>query len=161
MTDNLQDVYNRIAPGWYNRRHWTIFRPELEALAQEWRQGKLLNLGCGHGADFLPFTKNFELYGIDFADEMLRLARKYAAKFNFAVNLDRGGYLLSPLRRCNFRLYYCRCRVSSPETSSAIGRFPGTGKGAETRRGGFYHRLEPLAAAFLVQRERSAGALAD
>ena len=42
MTDNLQDVYNRIAPGWYNRRHWTIFRPELEALAQEWKQGKLL-----------------------------------------------------------------------------------------------------------------------
>ena len=87
MTDNLKDVYNRIAPGWYNRRHWTIFRPELEDLAQEWRQGKLLNLGCGHGADFLPFAKNFELYGTDFSGEMLRLARKYAAKFDFPVNL--------------------------------------------------------------------------
>jgi ubiquinone/menaquinone biosynthesis C-methylase UbiE len=87
MTDNLRDVYNRIAPGWYNRRHWTIFRRELEALAQEWGQGKLLNLGCGHGADFLPFSKNFELYGVDFSDEMLRLARKYAGKFSFHVNL--------------------------------------------------------------------------
>jgi tRNA (uracil-5-)-methyltransferase TRM9 len=87
MTDNLRDVYNRIAPGWYNHRHWTIFRRELEALVQEWRQGKLLNLGCGHGSDFLPFSKKFELYGVDFSGEMLRLARKYAEKFNFQVNL--------------------------------------------------------------------------
>ena len=102
MTDNLQDVYNRIAPGWYNRRHWTIFRPELETLAQEWRRGKLLNLGCGHGADFLPFTKNFELYGIDFADEMLRLARKYAAKFNFAVNLAAADICYLPYADATF-----------------------------------------------------------
>ena len=87
MTDNLFDVFNRIAPGWYNYRHWTIFRRELEALAKEWRHGKLLNLGCGHGADFLPFSKNFELYGIDFSDEMLKLARKYAGKFDFQTNL--------------------------------------------------------------------------
>jgi tRNA (uracil-5-)-methyltransferase TRM9 len=88
MTDNLRDVFNQIAPGWYNYRHWTIFRRELETLAKEWRQGKLLNLGCGHGADFLPFTKNFELYGVDFSDEMIRLARKYAGKFDFKVNLS-------------------------------------------------------------------------
>ena len=50
MTNNLREVFNRIAPGWYNYRHWTIFRHELEELAQEWGQGKLLNLGCGHGA---------------------------------------------------------------------------------------------------------------
>jgi SAM-dependent methyltransferase len=87
MADNLRDVFNKIAPGWYNYRHWTIFRPELEALAKEWGQGKLLNLGCGHGADFLPFIKNFELYGVDFSDEMIRLARKYATKFDFPVNL--------------------------------------------------------------------------
>jgi ubiquinone/menaquinone biosynthesis C-methylase UbiE len=88
VTDNLQDVFNRIAPSWYNYRHWTIFRRELETLAKEWRQGKLLNLGCGHGADFLPFAKDFELYGIDFSDEMIKLARKYAGKFNYDVNLS-------------------------------------------------------------------------
>ena len=87
MSDNLRDVFNQIAPGWYNYRHWTIFRRELETLAKEWGQGKLLNLGCGHGADFLPFSKNFELYGVDFSDEMIRLAQKYAGKFNFPVNL--------------------------------------------------------------------------
>ena len=87
MNENMRDVFNQIAPGWYNYRHWTIFRKELEALAKEWGEGKLLNLGCGHGADFLPFAKTCELYGIDFSDEMIRLARKYAAKFDFPVNL--------------------------------------------------------------------------
>jgi tRNA (uracil-5-)-methyltransferase TRM9 len=87
VTDNLRDVFNQIASSWYNYRHWTIFRSELEALAQEWGQGKLLNLGCGHGADFLPFAKSFELYGIDFSDEMIKLARKYAEKFHFKIEL--------------------------------------------------------------------------
>jgi ubiquinone/menaquinone biosynthesis C-methylase UbiE len=87
MSDSLRDVFNQIAPGWYNYRHWTIFRSELETLSKEWEQGTLLNLGCGHGADFLPFCKNFELYGVDFSGEMIRLAQKYAVKFNFQVNL--------------------------------------------------------------------------
>jgi SAM-dependent methyltransferase len=87
MTDNLRDVFNQIAPGWYNYRHWTIFRRELEALAKEWGRGLLLNIGCGHGADFLPFVKDFELYGVDFSGEMIKYARKYAEKFDFNVNL--------------------------------------------------------------------------
>jgi len=82
-----RDVFNRIAPSWYSFRHWTIFRSELEALAQRWQKGKLLNLGCAHGPDFLPFTQNFELYGVDFSSDMLRLARRYSQKFNFAVSL--------------------------------------------------------------------------
>ena len=87
MTDNLQAVYNQIAPGWYNYRHHTIFRQELENLARHWPGGRLLNLGCGHGADFMPFIEKFELYGIDFSEEMITLARKYAAKYNFETQL--------------------------------------------------------------------------
>jgi tRNA (uracil-5-)-methyltransferase TRM9 len=83
-----KDIFDQIAPGWYNYRHWSIFRTELEALAQRWQQGKLLNVGCAHGPDFLPFSKTFELYGVDFSLEMLRLARKYARKFGFTTNLS-------------------------------------------------------------------------
>ena len=83
-------VFDRIAPSWYNYRHYTIFRPELESLSARWQKGKLVNLGCGHGADFLPFAKyDFELYGVDYSGEMLRLAGEYARKFKFAVNLFR------------------------------------------------------------------------
>ena len=90
-----KDIFNQIAPGWYSFRHWSIFRSELEALAQQWQKGKLLNIGCAHGPDFLPFKPSFDLYGVDFSTEMLRFARKYAQKFNLVVNLSVAdvGYL--------------------------------------------------------------------
>jgi len=44
-------------------------------------------LGCAHGPDFLPFKESFELYGVDFSTQMLKFARKYAAKFHFQVSL--------------------------------------------------------------------------
>ena len=65
------EIFNRIAPGWYNFRHWSIFRSELESLAQRWHRGKLLNIGCAHGPDFLHFRQNFDLYGVDFSSRML------------------------------------------------------------------------------------------
>ncbi|MFH1169792.1 MAG: methyltransferase domain-containing protein [Chloroflexota bacterium] len=83
----IKEVFDRIAPSWYNFRHWSIFRLELEALAQRWQRGRLLNVGCGHGADFLPFRQGFELHGVDFSPEMLRYAQKYAGKFHLAVSL--------------------------------------------------------------------------
>ena len=93
-----KDIFDQIAPGWYNFRHWSIFRNELEALAQRWQKGKLLNIGCAHGPDFLPFKGSFELYGVDFSTEMLRFARKYSQKFHFAVSLSVAdvGYLPCP-----------------------------------------------------------------
>jgi len=82
-----RDVFNQIAPSWYNLRHWSLFRRELEALAKRWQKGRLVNIGCAHGADFLPFKESFELYGIDFSDEMLGFATRYAQKFNFSASL--------------------------------------------------------------------------
>jgi tRNA (uracil-5-)-methyltransferase TRM9 len=85
---NNKDIFDQIAPSWYNFRHWSIFRTELETLARQWQKGKLLNLGCAHGPDFLPFVQGFELYGVDFSAEMLKFAEKYSQKFSFAVNLS-------------------------------------------------------------------------
>ena len=84
----IKETFNQIAPGWYNFRHWSIFRQELETLAQRWRQGKLLNIGCAHGPDFLPFKQKFELHGADFSTEMLKFARKYSLKFNLTIHLS-------------------------------------------------------------------------
>ena len=96
------DIFNQIAPGWYNFRHWSIFRSELELLAQRWQSGKLLNLGCAHGPDLLPFTESFELYGVDFSREMLRFARKYSRKFDFSVNLFLADINYLPYRAPTF-----------------------------------------------------------
>jgi len=82
-----KDIFDQIAPGWYNFRHWSIFRRELEAMARRWQKGSLLNIGCAHGPDFLPLKEGFDLYGVDFSSQMLSFARQYAKKFEFTVNL--------------------------------------------------------------------------
>jgi tRNA (uracil-5-)-methyltransferase TRM9 len=56
-------------------------------MATRWHEGKLLNIGCAHGPDFLPFKNNFELWGVDFSTQMMKLAQKYAAKFDLKVKL--------------------------------------------------------------------------
>ena len=82
----MMDVFDQIAPSWYNFRHWSIFRKELETLAQRWQRGSLLNAGCAHGPDFLPFRQNFALHGVDFSSRMLEFARKYSRKFDFTAD---------------------------------------------------------------------------
>jgi tRNA (uracil-5-)-methyltransferase TRM9 len=86
MATNRQ-VFDEIAESWYRFRHWSRFTTELADMACRWQMGKLLNVGCAHGADFLPFKEKFELYGVDFSSQMLELAGKYANKFNFKVEL--------------------------------------------------------------------------
>jgi len=65
-------------------------------MASRWRCGRLLNIGCAHGPDFLPFKNSFELWGLDFSAEMVKLARGYARKFNFKVGLATGDALFLP-----------------------------------------------------------------
>ena len=91
----IRDTFDRIAPGWYNYRHRTRFQSELGELAQRWGTGKLLNIGCAHGPDFVPFREGFKLHGIDISRKMLEMAQKYAAKFEFSVSLAEAdaGYL--------------------------------------------------------------------
>jgi tRNA (uracil-5-)-methyltransferase TRM9 len=83
----IKEIFDRIAPGWYNFRHRSIFTYELEELARRWRGGRLLNVGCAHGPDFVPFKEGFELYGIEISGKMLEFASKYAEKYNFKANL--------------------------------------------------------------------------
>ena len=83
----MENIFDQIAGSWYNFRHRTIFKNELEELARRWQQGRLLNIGCGHGPDFVPFKNSFELHGIDLSSKMLEMARKYASKFNLDVSL--------------------------------------------------------------------------
>jgi tRNA (uracil-5-)-methyltransferase TRM9 len=86
-TNPTRDTFDEIAPAWYNFRHHTRFRAELEALARRWGRGRLLNVGCGNGADFIPFKDSFELHGVDFSAGMLRQAERYAAKYSFTARL--------------------------------------------------------------------------
>jgi len=95
MTTNRQ-VFDQIAESWYRVRHWPLLREELDGLAARWQPGKLLNVGCGHGADFLSFSRGFQLWGVDFSQAMLRQAITYSAKFKLYVNLVAADALSLP-----------------------------------------------------------------
>jgi tRNA (uracil-5-)-methyltransferase TRM9 len=95
VTTNRQ-VFDEIAESWYRVRHWPLLKGELDALAARWQGGKLLNVGCAHGPDFLPFSQGFELYGVDFSPAMLRQAIRYSTKFEFYVNLVAADALFLP-----------------------------------------------------------------
>ncbi|MBM4447267.1 MAG: class I SAM-dependent methyltransferase [Chloroflexi bacterium] len=82
-----REVFDEIAESWYRLRHWSRFTKELERMVNRWHKGRLLNVGCAHGPDFLPFKDNFELWGVDFSAKMAELAQKYATKFHLKVEL--------------------------------------------------------------------------
>jgi ubiquinone/menaquinone biosynthesis C-methylase UbiE len=95
MTTNTQ-VFDEIAESWYRVRHWPLLRDELDGLAARWQGGKLLNVGCAHGPDFLSFRRGFELYGVDSSPAMLRQGIRYCAKFRFYVKLTAADALFLP-----------------------------------------------------------------
>ena len=103
----------------------------------------------------LPFAPGFELYGLDYSHEMIRLAQTYARKFNFQANLmvADAGYL--PFASETFD------RVISVAAYHHL-RYPRERRAAfhELWRS-FHHRLEPLATPFLVPWQGNHGSMAQ
>lgn len=87
-TDKIvKETYNKIALkyhqkwGKYSRFYLKCFKEFIEKLPQE---GKILDLGCGTGRDAKWFSgKEFEVVGVDFSAEMLKIAKKVALKAKF------------------------------------------------------------------------------
>jgi tRNA (uracil-5-)-methyltransferase TRM9 len=101
MTTN-REVFDQIAESWYRVRHWPLLKEELEELAARWQSGKLLNVGCAHGPDFLPFSQGFELWGVDSSPAMLKQALRYSSKFKLYVNLMAADALFLPFPNNTF-----------------------------------------------------------
>jgi ubiquinone/menaquinone biosynthesis C-methylase UbiE len=72
-------------------------------MAKRWAGGRLLNAGCGHGADFLPFKGSFELHGCDFSLQMLLQAQRYSMKYDFPVKLMQADLSALPYRGGAFK----------------------------------------------------------
>jgi len=98
----ISNTYDDIAESWYRLRHRTRFRTELQYLAGRWGQGRLLNVGCAHGPDFIPFSSRFEMWGLDSSAQMIRMAVKYAEKHNTSPNLLVADAVQLPFCNCAF-----------------------------------------------------------
>ena len=101
-------TYDKIAESWYNIRHWSIFREELEELNSKWDGGRLLNIGCAHGPDFLPFSpRKFRFFGIDSSKELVSLSKKYSKKFNLTFYNLVGDMCYLPYKDKSFDYVVC------------------------------------------------------
>jgi len=102
---NQEEVWDSIAESWNNFRQ----NPSEELKDLDWRKGKLLDICCGNCRNLLPF-KNFELYGIDISEEMIKQAEKFCKKNNLKVNLKK-----SDMKEISFNdnfFDYCLCLAS-------------------------------------------------
>lgn len=81
LTDReIKETYNQIAEGFYNLRQHPITEQVLK-LSEEWKPGKILDVGCGIGNSILPFyKKGFDCLGADFSKNMVRQAKRYSEK---------------------------------------------------------------------------------
>jgi ubiquinone/menaquinone biosynthesis C-methylase UbiE len=70
--NNQEAVWDNIAKEWVEFRTNPI--NEVEEFLKN-KKGKVLDLGCGSGRNFLK-KKGLEFYGIDFSEQMIKLAKK-------------------------------------------------------------------------------------
>ena len=97
-----RETFDAIAATWYGVRHWPLLRRELSALAERWGSGRLLNLGCGAGSDFLPFGESFHLVGLDNSRGMLRQALRHVARHGTDAALVQGDLTSLPFADASF-----------------------------------------------------------
>jgi len=80
---NQQQVWNNIAGDWKKFRERTPI--EVEEFLKK-KKGKILDLGCGSGRNFIKNSK-ITYYGVDFSEKMLNFAKKNAKKEKIQAKL--------------------------------------------------------------------------
>jgi len=89
--DNQEKVWDSIADKWDEFRE--ILSPSVEKFLKD-KSGRILDLGCGSGRNFSGFSKNAQIYAVDFSREMLKHAEEKAKKLGlnaktFCSNSDK------------------------------------------------------------------------
>ncbi|MFH0890118.1 MAG: class I SAM-dependent methyltransferase [Candidatus Aenigmatarchaeota archaeon] len=99
---NVEHVYDEIAEGYYHA-HQNPRIIDVEKYAKLWGHGKLLDIGCGAGANTIAFAKQgFDCVGIDFSSKQLFWASKNMKKNNVNFPIIKANCLSLPFRDNTF-----------------------------------------------------------
>ena len=82
---DAEKVWNKISGS------WNEFRVDVPSDVSDFfsgRKGKVLDLGCGSGRNFLKVS-DVELYGVDFSEKMLEFAKKKSDFLDLDTNLKK------------------------------------------------------------------------
>lgn len=80
-----EKVWDKISGKWSQFR--TKISPSVEGFLVNVK-GKVLDIGCGSGRNFIKLPR-IKLFGIDFSEKMLGLARKRAKELKIKVDLKK------------------------------------------------------------------------
>lgn len=108
--ESQQEVWDAIAKSWYSFRqkpHPQIISV-LKRVSDEWKPGKILEIGCGNCRNLIPFEYNdFDCYGVDFSEEMLKYAMEYGKKHKLRIKLKQAHATSLPFEKDYFDYVLC------------------------------------------------------
>ncbi len=93
LVDRTRQFYNKAAQAYLNRN---FHRVKVEILTQFLnylpQQKKVLDIGCSVGRDLMWLKAHGveDVYGIDFAEEMIEIAKKYVTAKFFTTDITKG-----------------------------------------------------------------------
>lgn len=108
--ESQEEVWNSIAQSWHSFRQ----KPQpqilhiLKEYSEKWKPGKILDIGCGNCRNLIPFEYNdFDCYGVDFSEEMLKCAMEYGKKHRLKIKLKKAYATLLPFETNFFNYVLC------------------------------------------------------
>lgn len=108
--EEQQKIWDKIAMSWHSFRQ----RPNskiisvIKKVADKWKPGKILDVGCGNCRNLLPFAFNeFDCYGIDFSSNMIKAAEQFISKHKMKVKLQQAGATKLPFATNSMEYIIC------------------------------------------------------
>ena len=109
---NQEEVWDKIAPEWDNYRNVTPLVVEEFVYG---KKGKILDLGCGSGRNFIP-GGDLKWYGVDFSKGMIELAKDNSYKKGMEVELIKNEVYKTDFENNKFDYIICYSVLHCIET---------------------------------------------